>query len=183
MKTSTASALEKKPRADIEVRWHPRATAIADGPRVSAGQRFHPSHGMGEASLSPVAVNYQGNGWTLAWSRTHKTLWVLTDDEYTVLQNHAELLDIAMIVAAAGGVSQQALDEAQAKQRLASLDKTRPQSTPRTRAEQAALAIAMNKDQALKLLAQAAAHAFVAGATLDEVRGAVYAAMGLDSDD
>lgn len=159
--------------AVITVKWHPRATAIAE----------HGSDSWGQGTLTPRAIRYQGNEWVVALSTAQNVLWVLCDDELTVLTNRAELLDLAEHIQRIGEVDQKGIDAELAKQRLANLSPKVVKPKPITPNARAALAGPVDKDEALHTLTVAAARAFVAGASPFEVRLAVLCGMGLDSDD
>ena len=143
------------PQAVVSVRAHPPATSIKTG----AG------NGLGAfgSVIHVESILWHGFTWRIAYDPSARIMWVITEDFSVVDRNMVQLAQLAReIVANKGDVKKtEAAEDATTADRFA---------------------LRGPKAQALEELTRATANAIACGATTQDIRLAVFSAMGLDSD-
>jgi hypothetical protein len=162
-------------------KWHPPATGVKDGGDAGGkpGSAAYQWGGTGATTIAPRRVRWEGKDWTVAWSQSTRTLWVMTPLESDIAPHLATLERLAIAHA------QHKVIEETPRHALPSVPgvAAHPSIADVQRAgdEGAERAYRANRArECLRHISRLAAEAVECGATVAEVGAAVRSALGLD---
>lgn len=127
---------------------------------------------QGGSRVKADSVTWEHLAWRVAVDGNSGVLWVLCPDRNTVESYRAQLERLAVVVQQYGG-----LDNVKQELSRSSTKTLAPRMPTKTNAPKAS-----DKRLALNGVTQAVQDALALGATMQDIRLAVYSAMGLDSD-